>query len=292
MLDGINKLPNIMTSSISHGSGAVGQTAEEEEQLMRRVEEAQGDVEKMKTLFREREQIWRSVTRPAGRDGDDSLASGLAEKSHEKERTPLSRLKNVEKIGSFDGDPEKWEQWKDKLQSFLDDEPGLGEVLKRVAKMEVEITEIQIGFMPKGVMMLSPQIYSKQLSTLLKMLTTGVAWDIVSNSDGNGFRAWQRLHLELASTTPQKKRALLKKVLQPERATTMEELTAKQEKWETALIKYKDVLRDNETQLSDDVLVCSYVALLPQEIQEKIDALSVDLLDLSAVKKYVRKQIS
>lgn len=207
-----------------------------------------------------------------------------------RERIPLSRLRGVEACGTFGGKQEAYEVWKDKLESFLSDEPGLGRFLRWAEKEEELLTDDDVDLYPHADdLLMTPAMYSGQMATLLKQRTSGVAYAMVNNCGTNGMRAWQRLARANDLVTAQTRRRLLGQVLQPPAAKSIEEVVALEEAWDRALAKYHSTAKNP---LPEDVQVVAYMALLPQKLADNIHSLERDFETVSEVKAYVLRQIN
>ena len=204
-------------------------------------------------------------------------------------RTPLSRINGFKTIPNFTGKREDFAEWSTKVLTFLSDEKGLRALMKNAAKQAEPINDAYIigeqNRYPREETNVS--WYSQQLHTALTMITTGTSYSVVLNTDGNGLEAWRKLHTLYAAVTPQGKREMLDKVMNYPKAKGYGDVLAVQEEWEAVYLKYREVVPEG---LPQDVLITSYIRLLPGKISESLRNLNEDTLE--EVKDYVRRQVN
>ena len=128
-----------------------------------------------------------------------------------------------------------------------------------------------------------------QLHVALQALTEGESYDLVlSAGSGNGVEALRRLVRRWDPASGGKRRALLKQVLNPDRAT-LATLPARLEKWE-ALTRRFERRRANggpQRPLDDDIRVSALEQLVPQELGNHLALNANRLPDYRAVRAEV-----
>jgi hypothetical protein len=145
-----------------------------------------------------------------------AASRSVSDSGRRDRREPLSRIRGFDRLPHFSGKEDEFDTWMTKVTTFLQDEPGLSDIMKRAARATQEIRPEHLNelqeVIPEGERV-NVQWYSQQLHTGLMMLTEKTPYAIVKNADGNGLEAWRRLHAEYASVTPQGKRQLLWQLL-------------------------------------------------------------------------------
>ena len=212
------------------------------------------------SVARESENVAAEESLPPG----SPIPPGLRESrpGKDKERIPLSRIRNIDKCGVFEGKPLTYLNWESRLLAALNDEPGVKDLIIWAINHETDLTLDDVRKYPKqDALMLDPEVYSAQLYSLLINVTDGTPGLMVDNTIGdNGLQAMRRLHKNYAFVTPQARRKLIHQILHPTQAKTYEEILEMQEIWEKNRSRYEEV---TENKLPDDVLVVGYCSLLP-----------------------------
>ena len=208
--------------------------------------------------------------------------------THSREPVPLSQLRGLESVGTYSGNYIEFEVFFTRLTSFLADVPGVREFMKWAETKTEDVTDAEVEKYTNLDLKTKSWVVSQQLHTLLIQRTSGVPWDVVNNSAGNGMLAWQRLVRDGGLVTAQIRRKILANVIQPVQVSKYEEVLAAEEAWLRTLKKYNDNAKEK---LPEDVLVTSYVALLPQKLADDIDSLEREFEKMSEVQSYVRKQV-
>lgn len=207
-----------------------------------------------------------------------------------KERTPLSRLRGLEHVGVFDGRVENFLPWKERLESFLADEPGLSSLLLWAERQTGPIHSDDLDlYEGDGDLILHASVYSQQMHTLLMQKTQGTPFNQTRNTKGNGLEAWRKIVRLNDLMTPQVRRRLLQQVIQPKPSRNYAEVADAEEAWERSRARYEE---SAPTKLPEDVLVTAYMSLLPQKLKDDMEALDRDFSTLPEAKAYVLKQVN
>ena len=210
-----------------------------------------------------------------------------------RSRTPLSKQRGVENIPML-VNREGFTTFTKKILSFLNDEPGMVDILKVILRdfggeetITSSIVTEHIAKMPE-LRDYPVESLNRELHGLLVMKTEGTAWGFVDNCDGQGFDAWRVLHREYEPITRRGKNRLLKKILFPTKAGRYDDIPRSETEWEQHIAKYRAVTSKN---VDPDILLAAYENMLPEKLSEAIDALPDEITDLHKMKEYVRRQV-
>lgn len=78
----------------------------------------------------------------------------------QRERVPVSRLRGLESVGVFSGRPGQFENWRQKLEDCLGDEPGLRERLHWAERQQEAVTDELLETDHSDELLLSAKVYS------------------------------------------------------------------------------------------------------------------------------------
>ena len=231
--------------------------------------------------------VTQAAQRPVGEPASYAHRGGRGP----KERTPLSRIRGADKLATFGGKREEFQTWATKFTTFMSDEPGLRNILKRVSTVMAPLSdeymrELQNDFDPEEV---DVEWYSSQLHNIMMMITTGTPFTIVENTDGHGLEAWRKLYILYAAVTPQSKRQVMHLLMNFKKAKDYEDVMSVQAEWGAVHRRYVEMTREK---VNDDVLVASYINILPDTIAESLKNLNEDLSTLEEVTEYVARLVN
>ena len=175
-------------------------------------------------------------------------------------RIPLSRQRGVDKIPTFSG--KEFLPFQKKLLGFCQDEPGCAALLKLVCRKykggEInQLKRIEIADEPDVAEILdetSIRMLNSEIHSLLGMVTSGIPWNIVDSTDGNGLEAWRLLCKEYGAVTSEGKRQILRRILNPPKATKYEQIKDSENEWNTLRAKYTEL---TSVRIAEDILVCA-----------------------------------
>lgn len=207
-------------------------------------------------------------------------------------KLPLAKARGIDKVPTFSGIRGEFLNWARRVEVFCEDDMTLKELLKKIKLSDVPIDQELQDQLPGHFKSTPEDIkwYKYQLHILLMTLTTDTPHSLVDTMpDEYGFEAWRQFHFEIASTTAQRKRALLGRVLQHPKAKGYEDLLSVQAEWEKAVIKYKDATGDV---LNKEIFATAYINILPEKVAENMRTLKEELNTVDDLKLYVRKQVN
>ena len=210
-------------------------------------------------------------------------------------RTPLAKQRNLDRVPTFAGKRDEFPTFDKKVLNFVADEPGLRDLLKKISTdltiRKKELTKDILNDLDlESNLKIDIQDLSRELHAMLVAVTDGTPGALVEAADGNGFEAWRILQTEYHSVTSEGRRQLLSKVIQPTRVKTYQEILPAQAEWEKYKTRYMEL--SGKRDMDDDLLVTSYMGILPMKLQEAVHGLEKDLTTLNDLQMYVRKQVT
>ena len=195
--------------------------------------------------------------------------------NHGQKQVTLFDNKGIGKPGVFKGAEEHFLPWKTKVENFIVNVfPDLAEALEWAEEKEGECTDAEIRTLYEDPNSLDhlPQVQDKQhqLFTVSQQLCEKEPFDIVSNcGKGKGLEAWRRLNKRYDPSTANRKKALLKHILNPERAK-LDDLSGALEKWIDSVRMYERRKDSQGTRCSiaDDIKVAVLESRVPVELEK------------------------
>ena len=191
----------------------------------------------------------------------------------------LIDTKGLAKPDKFSGSEENFLYWRTRIESFLVAAvPELEEVLEWAEEFDTEINRADVvaawgDLNPshktvEGIEQLDAQVYA-----LLQTLCEREAFSIVRSSGKNrGFESWRKLLRRFDPTTGGRRRAMLRHILNPNKITKIEELSAALEQWEELVRQYESRKKADGTrhQLDEEIKVSVLEHLCPPEIERHL----------------------
>ena len=218
-----------------------------------------------------------------------------------KKDPDLTGKKSFQKIPTYSGNHEEYEDWKFKWIAFLSDEPQIQEVLQETGKKVNEPTEEDIKAIMESVGLnfvgeekfREPEVINREVYQALCMNLgeQSNALDIMKNlterTTINGILGWWKLGREVNAMTSQRLQGLASKVYSPKRVKTYAEVLTAMEQWEMNVKLFE---RSDEN-ISKQTKLWSIRQIVPEELE--IDIIKNNsLISYDDVRAYIIEQVS
>ena len=262
------------------------------------VNSMKAEIKKLKDEAENREKLLKEQQEKEKQDKDT--------KDKEKTKNPnLRDKKSFQKIPSFGGKPEDYDDWNFKWMTFLSDEPQIVQVLKTIDEEKSEPSDEKIFEILNKVKseFEQDQEYSKQIygnDVVNQELYQALCLNLEEKSDAiivmknmsdkvktGGILGWWKLGKDVNSMTAQRLQSLAGKVYGPKRVKTYGEVAAAMEEWETHLKQFERT----EKEISDQTKLWSIRQIVPDELESDIIK-NTGLDTYKSVKSYIAEQCS
>ena len=224
-------------------------------------------------------------------------------KKDKKDKWPMTSKRSFLNIPKYGGNPDEFEDWRFKFMTFLREEAGWGEVLKRLDAMtevptvdnlkaiNTELVGKQVsGIDVEGVAMaeMNRQLFQCLCMNLVDKALAPVKnlWDEV---ELNGFVSWWRLGQDCLAMTSQRLQGLAGKVYSPKRCKKYVDVGAAIDTWEAAVKIFQN---HEKKDLSDPTKIYSVRQIVPDDLERDIIRQSNNLTTYQQVKSYIVEQVS
>eukprot|EP00971_Amphidinium_carterae_P135456 2683900-Amphidinium_carterae.1 len=207
-------------------------------------------------------------------------------------RDPLAVRRGIEKVPTFSGKPEEFDDWKFKLVTFLSQEEGMVMFLQWAEEEPTEVTESEIRdegqLLSVDGVRLNRELY-QVLVMLLKDSALALIRNYSSQPQNNGANAWRKLVGYYAGATAQRVQGLASRVYSPQRCKNYKELVSAIESWEHVVHQFE---RAEKQTLGDQSLIHGIRQLVPEDLARNLQSLSHTLKSFKDVKAYILEQAS
>eukprot|EP00971_Amphidinium_carterae_P038977 766108-Amphidinium_carterae.1 len=191
-----------------------------------------------------------------------------------RDRLPsLVDTKGSGKPATFSGKEDEWHEWSVRFESFV---VGVMQaVLSWAAEQDTENrwADVQLKFgtaAPAADHIEDVLAKAGQLYVALQQLTSKEAFDVLRNAPmGAGLEGWRRLVRRYDPSTSQKKRVMLRSILNPGEATSVASLRSAMEKWEEQVCSHerKKDASGVEEKIPESILMATLESLCPASIE-------------------------
>jgi hypothetical protein len=178
-------------------------------------------------------------------------------------------------------------EFKFKLLNFLSSfHKDIRETLLDVEGVKTEISSRTIEEQAtKGLVDFDIEWLSIEIYDVLSYLLKGHPLTLLQNvPHGNGLEAWRQLNKEYDAQTPQSNKKLLESIIRPGPCKQMSKLSSRIQQWMQA-VKQHDMR--HKSQLDEDIKMCAFSGMLPEELQERIKTNGSNIGTFQALYDYV-----
>ena len=224
-------------------------------------------------------------------------------KKEKKDKSPMTSKRSFLNIPKYGGNSDEFEDWRFKFMTFLREEAGWGEVLKRLDTLtdvptvenlkaiNTELAAKQVsGIDTDGVAMaeMNRQLYQCLCMNLVDKALAPVKnlWD---EAELNGFVSWWRLGQDCLAMTSQRLQGLAGKVYSPKRCKKYVDVGPAIDSWEAAVKIFQN---HEKKDLSDPTKIYSVRQIVPDDLERDIIRQSNNLSTYQQVKSYIVEQVS
>ena len=196
-----------------------------------------------------------------------------------KSKVTLFDTKGLARPDKFEGKEESFLHWRTKLESFVTSVyPEFEQVLTWAEEEENEIDAAMVlaawgPINPTVKTIEGIESMCSQLHAILQSLCEQEPFSIVRSAGrGNGAEAWRKLVRRYDPSTGNRRRSMLRHVLNPQRVQKIEDLSHSIEKWEEALRLYEGRKRADGTRhvLDDEIKSSVLESMCPSDLEKHL----------------------
>ncbi|CAK8995863.1 Retrovirus-related Pol polyprotein from transposon TNT 1-94 [Durusdinium trenchii] len=197
-----------------------------------------------------------------------------------KKTMSLVDNRGLAKPDKFDGKEEGFLYWRTRLEAFVTSiHPDLEDIMLWAEEMDHEIMSADIKaawgpLNPSEREVVDVDSMNSQLFAVLQTLCEREAFQIVrSSGKHNGLESWRRLVRRLDPATGNRRRAMLRAILNPSKASKLEDLSNSIESWEEMVRQYEHKKRPDGTrhQLDEEIRMSVLEHLCPGELEKHLN---------------------
>ena len=215
----------------------------------------------------------------------------------------LTSKRSFAALKKWPGKPDEFEDWHFTMKTFLKEEVGWAELLKKVenwpecpSKHNVaRIAGELFAEQAPGITIGGPEVahMNKQLYQVLCMNLTETALTSVKNVEEelevNGLASWWKMVQDNEHMTAQRLQGLAGKVYHPKRVKKMADVKPALEAWEVAL---KEYVKHEKHELSDASKIFCVRQLVPEDMERDLIRVANTLDTYKEVRSYITEQAS
>ena len=196
-----------------------------------------------------------------------------------KKTMSLVDNRGLAKPDKFDGKEEGFLYWRTRLEAFVTSiHPDLEDIMLWAEEMDHEIMSADIKaawgpLNPSEREVVDVDSMNSQLFAVLQTLCEREALQIVrSSGKHNGLESWRRLVRRFDPATGNRRRAMLRAILNPSKASKLEDLSNSIESWEEMVRQYEHKKRPDGTrhQLDEEIRMSVLEHLCPGELEKHL----------------------